>query len=175
MKKQNNWDLEQTQKCFEDAGVDKSYYETYGQEKCDKITNNVFMGTTVQQKLKCLQENNAYVNPMQRCSIEYDGDYVGLYNCLKNIKNTTFTDTLSFIYDMAIAKARFWSDGNKNDRSQILLDNLNKRFKEQNKTLSVQQIKGTCYMLDINSKYNCLKRFGFPKDIDYCNGKLDLK
>ena len=30
-------------------------------------------------------------------------------------------------------------------------------------------------MPSIEAKYNCLKGFGFPKDIDYCNGKLDLK
>ena len=67
MKKYNDWDLDQTWKCFQDAGVDKKYYQTFGWKKCGNITKNVFMGTTLKQKLKCLKENDAYVNPMQQC------------------------------------------------------------------------------------------------------------
>ena len=47
MKNKNDWSIEQTWKCFQDAGIDKSYYETFGWEKCGNITNNVFIGTTI--------------------------------------------------------------------------------------------------------------------------------
>ena len=47
MKKKNDWSLEETWKCFEDVGVDESYYKTYGWEMCSNITYNPFMRTTL--------------------------------------------------------------------------------------------------------------------------------
>ena len=64
MKKKNDWSLEDTWKCFEDVGLDKSYYETYGWEMCSNITHNEFMRTSLKTKLNCLEKNNAYINPI---------------------------------------------------------------------------------------------------------------
>ena len=48
--------------------------------------------------------------------MKHDGQKRGLYDCLKNIKNTTFVDTLSYKYDMTIASAEYW-DGERDSRN----------------------------------------------------------
>ena len=99
MKKQHNWDLEQTWNCFKDAGIDKSYYETYGWKKCGNITNNVFLATTLKMKLNCLEENNAYINPMQRCKMQHDGHVINMYSCFKHIVYPPPVDILGYEFD----------------------------------------------------------------------------
>ena len=43
------------------------------------------MGTTLENKLNCLDENNAYVNQMDRCKMMHDGNEINLFNCFEKI------------------------------------------------------------------------------------------